>query len=459
MRLSPPALACMALLIAQGLAFADAATPFRRADTNSDGTVDISDGVYTLGFLFLGSTQPPCFDAADANDSGGIDLSDAVFTFAYLFLSGAEPPAPGTSDCGPDPTTDGLACDLYAPANEALRCAVGGLPFVLNVDVPPRSLATVSLTFAQPRGDLDLTAYDSNGTCLGGRVGSSCTWNDRQFETGEEHLSVLNASTSARARYTFRVEGHAGATNEYEISTRISPWTDGQDCAAFYDAAECEGRPGSTTGLLQFPYPDARDALVGDGYRLESPANYRWLRRELLMLIRFALAETRAKFPGTKPLGLLDMSQSDGITPGYDIDNPRHPESTYDQGGNIDMAYFTTLATSGAIEFNQARVICDANGGSNDGSYCSPGAAQTHVVDLERQVYFMAKLFESARVRVIGVDRVLAPLLRAEAERQLGLGWITTASRQAFQSKLGFGEGWPFHHHHIHVSLQWWPVN
>ena len=32
---------------------------FIRGDSNSSGTVDISDGVFTLGFLFLGGRQPP----------------------------------------------------------------------------------------------------------------------------------------------------------------------------------------------------------------------------------------------------------------------------------------------------------------------------------------------------------------------------------------------------------------
>ena len=68
----------------------------------------------------------------------------------------------------------------------------------------------------------------------------------------------------------------------------------------------------------------------------------------------------------------------------------------------------------------------------------------------------MAQLYASPRLRVIGVDRVIAPLLLAEAERQEGMGWITAEMLQGFKSKLGSGDGWPFHHHHIHVSLRWW---
>jgi hypothetical protein len=87
---------------------------FRRADSNADGKVDISDGVHVLGHLFLGGAAPGCPDAADANDSGAIDLSDASFIFNYLFLGAEAPPAPGASDCGADASDDGLgACEAY----------------------------------------------------------------------------------------------------------------------------------------------------------------------------------------------------------------------------------------------------------------------------------------------------------------------------------------------------------
>ena len=217
-----------------------------------------------------------------------------------------------------------------------------------------------------------------------------------------------------------------------------------------------EGRPGGALKLIQFPFPDPDDQYVLDGYRFESPSNYRWARRELIMLLRYAMAQTLVQFPGTRPLGLGDMSQRDGVTPGFDIGQPRHPASTHDQGGSIDIAYYTTLADAGTIEYNQLRVVCDQNGGNTDGSFCNAGAAQTHVVDVPRQAYFLAKLFESPRVRVIGVDRVIGPILIAEAERQGGLGWITEPALQALRAKLAFGDGWPFQHHHIHVSMAWW---
>lgn len=326
-----------------------------------------------------------------------------------------------------------------------------------SLNVPAHTIATLGVTFRKSAGDLDLSSHTSDGKCQGGRVSSSCAWTYRTYETGEEFLSTLNNTHGQVLSSLFRLLGYRGAQNRYDLTTSFVPYSDGRDCQPTYTEDDCLGHPSTTPKLIQFPYPDPNDGIVGDGYRFDSVANYRWLRRETIMLVRYAISETQKKFPGTKPLGLIDMCQRNGITPGYDIGDPRHPESTHDQGGNIDIAYYTTLASAGSLAYNEARVICDANEGNENGSFCNASAAQTHVVDLPRQVYFMAKLFQSPRTRVIGADRVIAPLLVTEAARQYGLGWITKAERDAFSSAMASGDGWPFHHHHIHVSLEWWP--
>ena len=89
-------------------------TPFLRGDANGDGVVDISDAAFTLAWLFLGGPEPPCVDAADSNDSGGFqpDVSDSVYLLNWLFLGGTPLPAPGTLECGSDPTEDDLDCVL-----------------------------------------------------------------------------------------------------------------------------------------------------------------------------------------------------------------------------------------------------------------------------------------------------------------------------------------------------------
>lgn len=82
---------------------------FIRGEANLDGTMDLSDGLFILGFLFLGETPPPCRDAADTNDDGLVDISDGIRVLAFLFLGDAPPPPP-YPEAGQDPTEDDLGC-------------------------------------------------------------------------------------------------------------------------------------------------------------------------------------------------------------------------------------------------------------------------------------------------------------------------------------------------------------
>jgi hypothetical protein len=84
-------------------------TLFRRGDVTGEGTINITDPIYTLGWLFQGNPPPPCHDAADVNDSGKVDISDPINALNCLFIidCGFNTPGPG---CAPDPTEDALPC-------------------------------------------------------------------------------------------------------------------------------------------------------------------------------------------------------------------------------------------------------------------------------------------------------------------------------------------------------------
>jgi dockerin type I repeat protein len=80
---------------------------FFRSDANGDAQVDISDAVFTLGFLYQGGKPPPCREAADANGDGAVDISDPIVMLRDLFLN---PGAP-LSHCELDGTQSALGCD------------------------------------------------------------------------------------------------------------------------------------------------------------------------------------------------------------------------------------------------------------------------------------------------------------------------------------------------------------
>jgi hypothetical protein len=89
---------------------------FRRGDANADGEMDLSDGIFILGYLFTGGAPPDCLRAADVNGSQEVDLSDAIYLLRHLFLGGDEPPEPFPA-CGTAPGEDDLSCDAYPPCS------------------------------------------------------------------------------------------------------------------------------------------------------------------------------------------------------------------------------------------------------------------------------------------------------------------------------------------------------
>ncbi len=86
----------------------DREADFLRGDVNGDGTLDLSDPVEILNYLFR-ETALTCLDAADVNDDGRLNVSDPIRVVLHLFAGGPSPPTP-FPDVGADPTEDALRC-------------------------------------------------------------------------------------------------------------------------------------------------------------------------------------------------------------------------------------------------------------------------------------------------------------------------------------------------------------
>lgn len=474
------------------------------AETRSDGSAsgfaggycfevvsDCSDGCSGDGVCFnfddgAGGSFPACIDGCESDDdcrdgyacdgdntcwptgggttmtTGGTqgigDCSTTNPTGACgageLCIAGSCTTAPACSADTHEPNdSQGTATTL--PVGTAMvggRCS--GDSDWFRIDVPANQIVEVLVALPDPStADLDVYAYRSDGTALGGRFpgvdprpsSASTGWRDN--ETVEESASFYSGDTAST--YYVKVTGaRSSVTGSYTIYATSFDWEDGASCTgAGYTMSQCtSGSVGSQT-LIEVPFTDPNDDYAQ--INPEHASNYRYLRREMLMLIRYAYHEVARQYPGTTWLGALDLCQRDAITPGYDVGVPRHPESTHDQGGNADLAYFQTDGE------NNGGVICDASGGSNDGNFCNASASRTHIVDLERQVYFIVALGRSSRLRVVGVDQVIAPLLEATALDMKNDHVITTTEYNRFLNTIAYGDGWPFHFHHVHVSLQW----
>ena len=93
-----------------------------RGDANSDGSINLTDGVVPLLYLFSGGAEPACLDATDTNDTGTVEITDAIIIFSWLFSGGGAPAEPSplspgysADECGEDLSEDGLGCGRPSP--------------------------------------------------------------------------------------------------------------------------------------------------------------------------------------------------------------------------------------------------------------------------------------------------------------------------------------------------------
>lgn len=71
-------------------------------DANSDSSVNVSDAVYIINYVFVGGDSPDPIESGDANCDGSVNVSDAVYIINYVFVGGMSPCDPngdGILDC------------------------------------------------------------------------------------------------------------------------------------------------------------------------------------------------------------------------------------------------------------------------------------------------------------------------------------------------------------------------
>jgi len=62
-------------------------------DANGDGSVNISDAVFIINYVFVGGDAPYPIEAADVNGDVSCNVSDAVFIINHVFIGGPAPAA------------------------------------------------------------------------------------------------------------------------------------------------------------------------------------------------------------------------------------------------------------------------------------------------------------------------------------------------------------------------------
>ncbi len=211
------------------------------------------------------------------------------------------------------------------------------------------------------------------------------------------------------------------------------------------DCAESPARCGELVWFAPSRGPGYEDIPLDDEAALPDSSSY--VRRDLMMLIKYAAAKVAAQ-TGGRPLALGDMSDRDGATPGTLDGAPRHPQRTHVAGRDIDLAYYQHGTPD-----NHLRAICPHAVDGVEQWHCT--AAPT-ILDAHRTALFIGFLFESPQVRIVGIDaRAVVPIRRV-LDRACAAGTITADA--CARIKLGYevadtGRLWyRGHHNHMHVS-------
>jgi hypothetical protein len=217
------------------------------------------------------------------------------------------------------------------------------------------------------------------------------------------------------------------------------------------------------------------EPISGPGY-VNYPVNgetwddqYRsYLRRDLQMLIKYASARVECEtdiwdYKRFEPLGLGDMSEADGSTPGTSTGHLGHPLGTHQDGSDIDVAYYQMDLeyswlkrenNGSGLEINSLVSVCKHIKFGMDVYRCTE---PPRLLDTWRSALFIAYLAESPYTRVIGVDGQIGPVLDSALDQLAEAGWIDEDLRD--QIPLSYetiyeGLGWfRFHHHHMHISM------
>lgn len=231
----------------------------------------------------------------------------------------------------------------------------------------------------------------------------------------------------------------------------------GDNCQ--YDHSKCSGEfacadipprecaDGPACANLEPFTPTSADAWVvthGD--------KFSWLRRDTRMLVQHTTSAVLCTLPGSWPLGLGDMSMSTGAIPTTKNGTKRHPDGTHLGGVDLDIAYYQT-----GTQNNYLRAVCPHTINGAEAYHC---VGPPDILDVQRSALLIGRMLESPRVRVIGVDGKIGPLIEVALKDLLAKKLVRTSAWKRFPSKVAWevtngGAGWYLHHlHHLHLSTR-----
>lgn len=197
--------------------------------------------------------------------------------------------------------------------------------------------------------------------------------------------------------------------------------------------------PSAALPLIGLPAPGER----GDGYLLERPNRYQFARPDVVTALLGAFRDVRTRFR-RDPIGVIDLSQWNGLRPATDRDLPRHV--SHEGGRDVDIALPSTEEPSTRRDHCDKLISRDLTTG-----LCRQGTARN--VDYLRLAFLLGRLVKTQHVDKIFLDtEFIAPT--AEAARRLvhppGYpSWVA----DRLQPAAGVVRHVSWHTDHVHVRF------
>lgn len=320
-------------------------------------------------------------------------------------------------------TSEALAGPPLVQSNEQRTFVPGWAQ--LAVVVPANSFASVGL-FGRRDSLLGLTV---GGAGAGARAART------RGALDEDALLprfVAFGPTEKEELVDIYFEADAGLTVEFAV-TQVE--------AATVPGLSVARGPVVARPLVAFPPPKSDR----DGYALQIPLRYAFVRVDVALALRRAFRETTKRFR-RDPIYLGDASQWNGIRPKADLGNPRH--ISHQGGVDIDLAFPASDGTPSTVRDRCQGVLLDPEHWG-----CAPGTVQA--VDFERLAYLLGKLVDDdplSLTKVFVDDSYRREIARA-AEAIYAKKWIGSAARAALSDE-GIVVASPWHTDHVHLRFR-----
>jgi len=344
-------------------------------------------------------------EAAVADD--GLGESELAFELAF------------ESDCG-------AACESETPPEASMRrVSLAPGRNAVDIDILPRRLVSVGV-FGAPDALLGFAV-------VGGPLARAVRMHGPLDEDGRlpriASFPESDVATSVRVLVDLRAPAEL-------VWTSVDPGEADAPRRKWLRTGVATARP-----LVGLPAPRGR----GDGYMLQAPARYHFIRVDAAGVLMAAMQKTHRRFR-RGPIAVADISQWNGDRPATDQGLPRH--ISHVGGRDIDLALPANDGIPSTIRDHCRGVLVE-----EDAYGCAPGTVRG--LDAMRLAHLLGAIVDLAppgNVVKVYLDDAYIRELRLAIPELVARRWIDEEG-QAALSEDGILVASPWHTDHFHVRF------